>query len=640
MRKAYTTALALAAFSAAMAQKPSVPASQVLPGAGLSKTHDPATIPANVHPTSATDLFGYERAAFWTEDFSGGAIPAGWTNIDDLTPSGDPNVTFVWSNDPAAVGVAALGYTPSAVFNAAGAGDGYVWCNSDRGLSAAPASDHHTVLTTTAIDCSAQTSVLLTMESLIGVFDYDAATNVKVRVSTDMSTWTDFIPFPCLVTGAAAPPCVRWSANPQGIGLNITSVAAGQATVYLQFEWLGGWEYFWAIDNIQLSTVPDYERILDFAYLSHCGGGNEFGRVPIAQLGTDYILGGQVRNFGANDQTNMVMQLDVTGPGGGVVFSATSNIGTLAAGDTAYVEEFVTLPGGLIEGIYTVNAYVTSDQDASENDPSDDTVDRTFALDNTTYGLDGIGVHLGTPSLTAIGTASFTDGEDGLYCLTYYPIKTDMTVYGLEVLLSASTVPGAEIVANLHDSTEVIANDNVLAPLEESGIHVVTAWEVAAGRAGIAFSSPVTLTPGAYYAGVTLYSGGGTSDVAVIDDNTVAQPNISSCIYITAVTPPTVYSNGNAFTVRLSADASIGMTENQELTGVSLYPNPATTTVTIGVTEAGSYTVEFMDALGRTVRTDRMTATSDFDVADLAKGAYTVRVTSEKASAVYPVVLK
>ena len=105
----------------------------------------------------------------------------------------------------------------SATFNAPSASNGYVWANSDRGLPAAPASNHLTHLTTGAIDCSGQASVLLSFQSLIGVFDLDASTNVKVRMSTDMTTWSDFSPFPCLITGAAGPPCSRWSANPSWV---------------------------------------------------------------------------------------------------------------------------------------------------------------------------------------------------------------------------------------------------------------------------------------------------------------------------------------------------------------------------------------------------------------------------------------
>jgi hypothetical protein len=278
------------------------------------RTHAPGTFGPAVHQTAPNSFQSARATAFWSEDFSGGAIPSGWTNEDNLTPSGTPEVTFVWADDPGAVGVASLGYVPSSVFGGSSAGNGYLWANSDRGLTAAPGTDHLTQLTTGAIDCSNQSSVLFTMESLVGVFDYDGSTNVRLNVSTDGVTWTSFAPFPCLETGAAAPPCVRWSANPQFVAIDISSVAANQATVYLRFEWLGGWEYFWAIDDLNLSPVPEFELVMDYGVLSHTGTGEEYGRIPASQLNPTMLVGGTFLNNGASELTdvNVVMEVRKT----------------------------------------------------------------------------------------------------------------------------------------------------------------------------------------------------------------------------------------------------------------------------------------------------------------------------------------
>lgn len=579
-------------------------------------------------PSHLQPSFEALRAApFWSEDFSGGAVPAGWINEDNLTPTGTPEVTFVWSNDPSAVGVAALGYTPSSTFGATSASNGYLWANSDRGLTQSPGADHLTELTTGAIDCSGQPTVLLTFESLIGVFDYDAATNVKVQVSTDLTTWTDFVPFPCLVTGSAAPPCSRWSANPQGIALDITSAAANQATVYLRFQWLGGWEYFWAIDDIALSNVPDYGRVVDFGFVSHTGDGTEFGIIPRPQLTNTFFLGGQLRNIGVNPQTNLVMTATVTAPGGGTAFSATFNAGTVNPGDTVVMDEAVTLPSGLAEGIYTMNLTVTSNEDALEDDPSDDTVERTFALNDLTYALDGLGIHSVPEVTSAIGTATFTDATDNVFCLNYFKIDEAVDVYGITVDITANSTEGGLLVASIHDSIPVLDNDDVFNPLVTSFDYTLTAADVAAGVVTITFTNPYNLQPGAYYAGVELFSNGGTNDVAVVDDATVPQPSISALINIQGTAPGT-YTNGNAFAIRLAMDPTIGFSE-VDGPEFSMFPNPTNDGLVQVITaNAENHTIEVLNALGQTLQTGRFTGRTTVDLGAYASGMYTIRVSN------------
>lgn len=594
---------------------------------GHVKQHLPGsfTTPAPSHLTPSFDAL--RAAPFWTEDFSGGAVPAGWTNMDNLTPLGTDSVYFQWSNDSTAVGVAALGYTASSTFGATSASNGYLWANSDRGLTQAPGTDHLTELTTGPIDCSAQPTVLFTMESLIGVFDYNANTNVKLQVSNDGSTWTDFFPFPCLETGTAAPPCSRWSANPQGVALDITSVAANQATVYLRFQWLGGWEYFWAIDDLALSNVPDYGRVMDYGYVSHVGGGTEFGTIPRPQLSSTFFLGGQLRNIGVNPQTNLVMTATVTAPGGGTAFSATYNAGTVNPGDTVTMEEAVTLPGGLAEGVYTMNLTVTSSEDALEDDPSDDSAERTFALNDLTYALDGLGVHSAPEVTSAIGTATFTDATDNVFCLNYFRINQAVDVFGITVDITANSTEGALLVASIHDSTAVLDNDDVFNPLATSLDHTLTAADVAAGIVTIPFTTAANLQPGAYYAGVELFSNTGANDVAVVDDATVPQPSIAAVINIQGSQPGT-YTNGNAFAVRLALDPSIGMSE---VAGpeFSMFPNPTNDgLVQVVTSNTENHSIEVLNTLGQSLWTGRFTGRTTVDLGSYASGMYTIRVSN------------
>lgn len=571
---------------------------------------------------------------FWSEDFSGGAIPAGWTNEDNLTPVGTPNVTFVWSNDPTAVEPAALNYVPSSVFNAVGADNGYIWANSDRGLSAAPATNHLTQLTTVSIDCSAQPTVQLSFDALIGVFDLDASDFAKVRVSTDLVNWTDYQPFPCLVTGSAAPPCSRWSGNPDQVTLDISATAALQSDVYLQFQWEGGWEYFWAIDNIVLSQLPEYERRLTNAYMAHIDGGYEYHRIPQNQLGAELMIGADVINQGANDQTNVVITATINGPGG--PYTASETFGTVAPGETVTMNQTIAIPSGLAEGDYTTDYVVTSDQDGSELNPANDSYTRAFKIDNLNYSLDGKGVHpAAIENLTSMGSNSFTGAADGLEIMTYYQCATTTTVYALRIEITSTTVPGGAVIASIHDTTNVFA-DNMNSPIAQSDVITVNASDVANGYIIGLFDSPVVLTPNAYYASVRLLSNANANDIRVFDDVTVAQPGDASLIYIPN---DQVYGNGNASCVRVVLDPTIGIQESRELVGVGMYPNPTTGVLNFTTVQSGNHAITVMDLLGNQVMTERLNGNGTFDISGLARGVYMVRVEHANGSMVQRVTL-
>ena len=203
------------------------------------------------------------QTPFWSEDFAGG-IPTGWTNND---PSGN-NAIWTWCNDPAA-GNAQAGcpsvwddaLNAQVPFAATTAGNGFATVDSDE-YGNIP-SNHVSELTTDAIDCSTKSEVWITFQTHIGVFTLDAESNALLRVSTDGMTWTPFTVFPGLSTA------VRWSANPESPIIDISSVAAGSSTVYVQWQWTGNYEYNWNLDDIEIydqnptpRSRPGYWRFL------------------------------------------------------------------------------------------------------------------------------------------------------------------------------------------------------------------------------------------------------------------------------------------------------------------------------------------------------------------------------------------
>ncbi|MGV9013278.1 MAG: T9SS type A sorting domain-containing protein [Flavobacteriales bacterium] len=623
MKHIYAAVTLLAIAGSAMAQRGTVKpflTEKAHVGQPVANAHPDA------HPTNISQ--GSERAAFYTNDFSAG-FPAGWTTVDDLTPSADTPVNFVWADDPGAVTIAAANQPLILTFLAPGASNGFLWANSDRGLASAPATNHLTRLTTTAIDCSGQPSVLLTMQSTIGVFDLDADTACKVRVSTDGVNWTNFAPFPCLVTGNINPPCERFSANPQSVAIDISSVAANQTNVFLQFQWRGGWEYYWAIDDLQLSPIPDNEIVMDLGYTAQFGRGYEFGRVPSSQLLPTVNAGAEVANSGANVQTNVSVNISMKDAGANEVAGANVDLGTINSGDTALADVNLTLPNSLAPGIYTTDFTMTSDQIGDDSDPGNNSKQRSFAITDDLYSLDGLGIY--PPASVATGqggTNSFLDNTVGVGFLNYYQVNAQATFYGVEMLLGPSSAAGSIFHVAIYDTTDVAAGQVLNNEIVVSEDRVVTPAEIAAGMVQIQFLDQVALPAGGYYVAAILSQSDG-NDFTIMDDLTVPQPFDASLIFVPNDAPDNVfiYSNGNAWAIRLSADPSIGINEVPGLPGVSIYPNPTTGVLHINTTKAEPTTVEVRNVLGAIVKTATFTGTvNTIDLAGYDAGVYTVRI--------------
>ncbi len=115
-----------------------------------------------------------------------------------------------------------------------------------------------------------------------------------------------------------------------------------------------------------------------------------------------------------------------------------------------------------------------------------------------------------------------------------------------------------------------------------------------------------------------------------------------------------VVSTDNPYTFTLTADITLTANFEQDSTGhegiddidanaIALYPNPATTTVTIsGI--SGQATVSIVDMNGREVHTQTIKHSSNqtitLDLTGYAQGAYFVRITGERINAIRKLIVK
>ena len=247
--------------------------------------------------------------------------------------------------------------------------------------------------------------------------------------------------------------------------------------------------------------------------------------------------------------------------------------------------------------------------------------------------------------LSQTGTASFADNTEDVKLLVWYPIITEMEFTGALIKLGPATEAGSFLSVTVHDSTAVFDLD-FTGPIAESDFYYITAEDVDAGEAGIAFLDPVTLSPGSYYLSANMYQDASVpaspKDLFILDDETVPQPAWTSALY-TPVDPTNnqfLYGgNGQAWAVRLSADPSIGISESAELTGVGMYPNPTNGIVNITTEHSGNHIVTVFNVLGEVMMTNTFVGNIKIDLTPFADGVYSVRIANENGSMVQRITL-
>ena len=390
--------------------------------------------------------------------------------------------------------------------------------------------------------------------------------------------------------------------------------------------------YYWQVDDIKISDLPENDLKMNYAYTSTTGLGEEYGRIPLSQLPPSMNMGAEVYNFGQGEQTGVVVSCSVTDGDGAEAFSFSENIGTLAMGDSAIVDVDVDLPE-LAVGLYTATFTVSSDQSELDFRPEDNNRVRTFEVTNNIYGLDNIGNYpTGTQFTQQTGTASFTNNAENVKLLNMYYLNAPFTVHGLEIGLGASAQSDAFIIVSILDTVDVLMSPSVVTNiLTESDAYVLTSADVNLRKVTVPFFEPIVLQPGAYFAVASLYRDG-TRNVTVLDDITVPQPGLASALWLPS--DQTLYSNGTAWAVRLSGDPTLTVGEDMELEGVSMFPNPTTDNLYIRSTQNEKYSVQVMNMLGEQVQTTTFSTSTTMSLGGLAAGVYSVRVSSGTRAAV------
>ena len=478
---------------------------------------------------------------------------------------------------------------------------------------------------TGTVDCSAYPNVVLEFNQRIRMWQ---TTETIFEISNDGGT--TWIPFSVNLDKNVS---TLYQENAQ---INITSAAGGQANVKVRLRYIGSWDYAWLVDDLKIIEQPanDVRSISPF-FAGTNNEGIEYGRTPLVHLDASYDVGGYAYNFGAAAASSVISDVDF----GSFNFSYT--VGSVPSGDTLMYgnTENPSTPVGVYSGLYTVSSTeeLTTDPSYTNN-----VAKRNFEVTTNIYSVDGIGVNPAELQATAsLGSNSFDTPTGTIFANMYHLRGGDNVINSIEIALGTGTTANTQIQVAIIDTAELFADGSQ--PLLDlngnealSNYYVLTAADVAAGKATVFFNQGVALNDGAYFASV-LTEVSATEVIRILDDQTVAQPFYASMIHLIA--DGGTFSNGNALGIRLNT--SVANLDEVSTTDFSVYPNPASEVININSTKMLNAAITICDLTGKVVKTSTINGlTASVNTSGLNSGIYYVTITEGSSTSTQKVVIR
>lgn len=401
-----------------------------------------------------------------------------------------------------------------------------------------------------------------------------------VEVSSDSTVWTEVYNSSLTVAVNTTIP------NTQVENINISAAVANQPNVWIRFRYVGAWDWFWSVDDVEISEVPEHDLILEDYSITTANRLAFYGTNLASQLNDSLSFSAAVYNFGKSTQTNVRLNSSVQ-LSTSTVFNNSTLVGSMATTvrDTFQSNASFPLNTTTTPGIYTAKIEVVADSTDATPANNSILIPFTVADANTTR------ISVARPTFTAsttLGTASFTGSEDGFIAMSLIELITTDTITAVRIRLGSSAAGGL-IEVTIRDTAGLFgtpAGGIDFPVLLEADLYTLSAADVAAGEVVVPIPAELAglpqnriLQPGAYYAAATLYSNNGANHIRVLDDLTYERFQSSFASMIFTTDDNQWYPNGISFAIDgVFENVIVGNVENLENTAFKfglVYPNPA-----------------------------------------------------------------
>lgn len=552
---------------------------------------------------------------FWTEDFGNG-IPATWSVLDSsgICP-------WVFSTDGSWGNFSVGGTTAAApAISSTTSSNGFIICDNDSAnhfTYGQPSGANYQYLSsyigTSAIDCSGHSSVILSFEHL---FRYNNSVALNVKVSNDNVNWTIYN-----VSGGLANNAT--SADPQLTSLNITSIAANQPTVYIQFGWSAR-VYFWMIDDIALSEADPFDVANNDTWWEMGNLGYQYYKIPLTHAAPISFNSDLYNNTGAQ-LSNCQSVTEVSGTTG-IVFTGTSNaISIVAAANDTVTSSTSWTP--VATGFYEVNS-VASSSSGTDGNPSNNAYDDSLMITSSTFGLDNLTD--ASQSTGAISNFSSNTGQ-AFKIGNIYQVTINDVVECVQIGIADEVEnEGKEIFAEVYAFDQAVGSfvfRGATASYQLTSADVGTILSLEMVAPAEVFANEEILVVAGHYGG----DPSGSEDVSFmygqsVPEQTVYGYNSANDLFF--------LSNPRAIVVRPDFNCGLGLDDQAQLIETSLFPNPANNEFTLRLAnEISVGTITMTDMSGRVVMTkavNSILSEVQIDATKIASGIYTLHIQSDK----------
>jgi hypothetical protein len=443
-----------------------------------------------------------------------------------------------------------------------------------------------------------------------------------VRVSNDGENWVDFPVLTEITTNTNTD-------NPQVVVVNISSVAANQETVWVEWNFTASWGWFWAVDDVSI-VVPDANdlTISDPRYTDHDPNTDSWCNVEYSSYSTDQVrpltFKAAVFNAGTDVQTGVRLQVEVTN-GIDVDELVLSDSISIAPGETDTLLVGPWTPPATV-ATYDITYTLIQDQEDANEDDNVDT--RSFEITDGVMARDEGSLD----AIAALGLDDFWGGPG--YCF-----ESDGEIHCIGAAISSTSTIDAffdfELRAFSATGLDYVANTDLLQVNEEllnDGGGNTFHW-------GFLEGGPVPVFAGDEYVAMfhtfsgteqgTIGISGQAPDFSVY---IIAEFDTQSC--------DPCYTN-STYMVRIGmseefceAAVSVGADEIEMVSVEELFPNPTAgaTTLQYNLLETANVQVFLFDNNGRVImNNDYGTQPAgeqrfEYDFSDVAAGMYTFSI--------------
>ena len=416
--------------------------------------------------------------------------------------------------------------------------------------------------------------------------------------------------------------------------LNLSAYASETAAIF-KFNYSGADGAEARFDNISICTIPQNDLIVDLVYAGDIVNDYLYTQVPASQ-GVEVVAGAIVRNWGLAAQTNLSYDWELTLDGNSVATGTAAGEASLAsdAVDTLWISTGYTrsTAGELV---------VSIDVEATETEeiPANNSGESTLVVTEFVWGHDYEDenyIDLGYGS----ADADWADAQNGFEMgADYFCQVSGSTIYALQFALS-NTTTSTSVICNVYEDATTAGPvsqtvyDIQPGDLSGSSVNFIT----------VVLDDPVSMNAGSVYTATVEISAG---DDGYILGNSFDDNDGGQSLYLSG---PDAWYNwiGLTTSMRLNLDASMGVVENEDVSGVSIYPNPTTDNLNINFVSKDNQnmTINVIGVDGALVFSQSMNAKvgqatkTTVDFANLAKGIYMVQLVGANSSLTQRVVVQ